>query len=517
MKISSVKLQNFRSYKDEVEIKFNDFTALIGKNDAGKSTVLEALDIFFNDAKIDKDDINVENRNDNAKITISVCFTDLPNSIVIDENVPTTLQGEYLLNENQELEIIKKYSNAGKPQVFIRAKHPTNEHCKELLTKKNSDLKKIVTDNNITVADNKINSLMRSAIWQHFSGELQIQDTEIELNKEDAKNIWEKLKAYMPTYFLFKSDRENNDKDSEVQDPLKIAVKEFLENNAEIKSQLNDIARQVDECISQVSARTLAKLRELDESIANTLHPQINVEGLKWQDVFKGISIAGDGDIPINKRGSGVKRLILLSFFRAEAERKIEEKQQQQPNSANANADVIYAIEEPETSQHTKNQEILINALKDLSQNTQIIITTHSSVVVRNLQFDDFRIVVENANGKSIENAQKSLLSYPSLNEINYLVFDDVSEAYHDELYSELKEKGLYKTFNDLQPKQPYIRENEDKTTKEEQKSLTEIIRHQIHHPENKHNPKYTTEQLKNSIELMRNFLIAQSPNVSIT
>ena len=118
MKISSIKLKNFRSYKDEVEIKFNDFTALIGKNDAGKSTVLEALDIFFNDAKIDKDDINIEN-GENTEIIISVCFTDLPNSIVIDENVSTTLQDEYLLNENQELEIIKKYPNAGKPKIYI--------------------------------------------------------------------------------------------------------------------------------------------------------------------------------------------------------------------------------------------------------------------------------------------------------------------------------------------------------------------------------------------------------------
>ncbi|MBO7555058.1 MAG: AAA family ATPase, partial [Neisseriaceae bacterium] len=104
MKISSVKLQNFRSYKDEVEIKFDDFTAIIGKNDAGKSTVLEALDIFFNDAKIDKDDINVENvENNNNDIVISVCFTNLPNEITIDETVRTTLQDEYLLNENGEL------------------------------------------------------------------------------------------------------------------------------------------------------------------------------------------------------------------------------------------------------------------------------------------------------------------------------------------------------------------------------------------------------------------------------
>ncbi|MHB8392242.1 MAG: AAA family ATPase [Acidobacteriaceae bacterium] len=33
------------------------------------------------------------------------------------------------------------------------------------------------------------------------------------------------------------------------------------------------------------------------------------------------MTLTGDDQIPINKRGSGVRRLVLLSFFRAEAER----------------------------------------------------------------------------------------------------------------------------------------------------------------------------------------------------
>ncbi|MEI7510092.1 MAG: AAA family ATPase, partial [Flavobacterium sp.] len=51
MRIKTIKIKNFRSYKDEVEIEFGDLTAFVGKNDIGKSTVLEALDIFFNDGK----------------------------------------------------------------------------------------------------------------------------------------------------------------------------------------------------------------------------------------------------------------------------------------------------------------------------------------------------------------------------------------------------------------------------------------------------------------------------------
>ena len=44
-------------------------------------------------------------------------------------------------------------------------------------------------------------------------------------------------------------------------------------------------------------------------------------------------------NIPINKRGSGVKRLILFKFFRAEAERRLQESN---------TTSIIYAIEEPE-------------------------------------------------------------------------------------------------------------------------------------------------------------------------
>ena len=38
-----------------------------------------------------------------------------------------------------------------------------------------------------------------------------------------------------------------------------------------------------------------------------------------------------------------------------------------------------------------------------------------------------------------------------------------------------------------------------------------EYIRHQIHHPENKNNPRDTREELKQSIDLMRTFIEQQS------
>lgn len=52
MKIDSMKISNFRGYAENTEIKFNDLTVFVGKNDIGKSTVLEALDIFLMKGKV---------------------------------------------------------------------------------------------------------------------------------------------------------------------------------------------------------------------------------------------------------------------------------------------------------------------------------------------------------------------------------------------------------------------------------------------------------------------------------
>ena len=142
MNIKKLKIKNFRGYKDEVEIEFGNLTAFVGKNDIGKSSILEALDIFFNEGKgvvkFDKDDVNkqasIEGGDSNT--IISVCFDNLPNTIVIDSTNETTLQAEYLLNSDDLLEIIK-YPTAGTTadKVFVKANHPTNPNCKDLLSK----------------------------------------------------------------------------------------------------------------------------------------------------------------------------------------------------------------------------------------------------------------------------------------------------------------------------------------------------------------------------------------------
>ena len=89
MKLEIVKIKNFRSYKEEVIIPFTALTAFVGKNDIGKSTILEALEIFFNGetkgaiVSCDKDDANVFSDSQTVEITCEHTNPAIPHARII--------------------------------------------------------------------------------------------------------------------------------------------------------------------------------------------------------------------------------------------------------------------------------------------------------------------------------------------------------------------------------------------------------------------------------------------------
>ena len=136
MKLIQLKLKNFRCYQEEAIVDINDITVFIGKNDSGKSSVLEALDIYFNEPRglPDKDDYHISSGDSNIEITC--IFNDLPEKLILDVNTSTTLKDEYLLNDTGNLEIKKIFPKSGKMEIYAVANHPQNETCNDLLLKK---------------------------------------------------------------------------------------------------------------------------------------------------------------------------------------------------------------------------------------------------------------------------------------------------------------------------------------------------------------------------------------------
>lgn len=382
MRLVEVKLTNFRSYEQGTTITVDPLTVLIGKNDAGKSSVLDALDIFFNDATIERDDCCV--RTNQTDIKIACVFDDLPAQLVIDEQYLTTLAEEYLLRADGKLEIVKVYncaSTKGKhSNTFANAAHPSAEGVDDLLSLKITELRTKAQQRQVdlTNTNQAIKAQLRQSIWAQ-TADLALVEREVGLNKESGKEVWEQLQNHFPVYALFKSDRASTDQDAEAQDPLKSAIKEAIRRReAELNSVIGDIRLELE----RVAARTVEKIREMSEDLANQLHPA--VKNKNWDSLFT-VTLTGEDDIPINKRGSGTRRLVLLNFFRAKAEE----------TSTTRGAGVIYAIEEPETSQHPNYQIMLLDAFEDLVEQgrCQVLLTTHTPTLARRINRDALRLI----------------------------------------------------------------------------------------------------------------------------
>lgn len=372
MKIAKLKLVNFRGYQD-VSVDFSDdFNVIIGKNDIGKSTILEALEIFFNNDGTVKADINDCNVYcEDKTMSIQLSFIPDKTSYTID-TIPTDIKNEFLLDINGLLTIKKTWDcsndklSSTSLKTSLISNYPKNFPV-PLVTLKITELRRLLTDNYSSILDvdavkKNTSSEIRKAIYQSTPN-LELEETEIDINKEDGKKIYNALQPELPLFFLFQSDRENRDSDKEVQSPLKAITKAAI---SELESELEAVKQKIIDKATQIGNDTLEKLKEMSPEIANILTPEMTNKA--WDTLFSFSFVCDDG-IPVNKRGSGVRRLILLNYFRAEAERKISDGRH-----------IIYAIEEPETSQHPEWQKILFEALMDLPKNerTQVIVTTHS-------------------------------------------------------------------------------------------------------------------------------------------
>jgi putative ATP-dependent endonuclease of OLD family len=394
MKLISVSLESFRCYGDEVSVVIDDLTAFIGKNDIGKSTILEAMEAFFNGdlVEVGLDDLNVFGGQDSMSITCE--FADLPDSLTLDAGAITSLKNEYLLTERGTLKIKKKYDCRAKSvsaEVFAIAWHPTAPSVSGLLELKEKELQSRIRELGID-APLKGNPGMRKALWA-TEAELMLREVAVPLSKgkEDTKRIWEQIEQHLPIFALFQSDRSSRDSDGEVQTPMKAAVSAAI---AEVQPEILAIQAKVREKAEEIARSTFQVLRSLDPNLAKELVPQFSVPtNSKWTGLFS-VSMDTEDGIPLNKRGSGVRRLVLVSFFKAAAERRM--------SASASRRSIIYAVEEPETGQHPNNQRILIEAFKSLSaeDGLQVMLTTHSPGFASELPSTGIRFITRTEAGQ---------------------------------------------------------------------------------------------------------------------
>src|SRR5690606_14263195 len=138
-----------------------------------------------------------------------------------------------------------------------------------------------------------------------------------------------------------------------------------------------------------------------------------------------------------------------------------------------------------------------------------------SPEVVKHLSFECLRLVSSGPQER-VSRVLPNELPYPSLNEVSFSAFGEPTPEYHDELYAHIESSGDLDEFRATRPVVNYVRLLRSGSTRTEQISRTDFIRHQIHHPENPHNERFSPADLYDSIEAMRAFIKAQRNAVKI-
>lgn len=443
-----------------------NFTAIVGKNDAGKSTILEALDIFFGNAKPEVSDFTV---GEQAPIRIICTFDSLPENLVLDATHLTTLADEYLLDENEHLSLGREWtrSKPGSPSIFVVANHPALATGEELITLNKAQLEKSATKLGVDpseVTDKRTNAAFRKAIWRSTlrEGSAELKLREVPLESADAKKVGEQLNAALPIYQLFKSDRVGSEKDDLAQNPAKAVVQDVL---AQYQETLDELTETLHEKISFLLADVVDKLEEVAPNLADALAPA-NMKP-NWAKAYSALEFVDDSGIPLSKRGAGTRRLVLLSFFRSNAEDSTF------VDDSGYHRGIITAVEEPETALHADLQLEILGSLSELASHAyrQVVVTTHSANLVKDMPFRSIRFIKRIAEAREIIDAKTDndgVLLVRELNESlgilsdhnvrcflliegvrdieSFTKFSDRLAAYHDDpsySFSQMKRKGL--------------------------------------------------------------------------
>lgn len=392
MLLKSVSLSGFRGYRNEITIPIDaQTTTVIGRNDAGKSSLFEAMNIFFGGAKLELTDFTVNSSN---PVVISCTFSDLPSSVVIDSDRSTSLANEYLLTPAAELTVVKTWtrSKLTAPTMAAHAHHPVFDDDIDLLNAKLPALKVFAKKYQVPdsdVDDRRTSSAYRQAIWAAAlqDNAARLEEVLVPLTFEDGKSVGNAISSYMPKFHLFRADRPGTEADELAQDPAKAVIKAVLEEH---EDQLELLSQTVQAEVKTLLADVVDRLAEVAPDLAASLRP--TDPRPSWSKAFGGLQFVDENDVPLSKRGSGTRRLVLLSFFRATAEKGLEAKDD---DAEEYRRGVITAVEEPETALHADLQTDIISALQDVGElpHRQVLLTTHSANLIRLVQATSIRYI----------------------------------------------------------------------------------------------------------------------------
>ena len=327
MKITRIKIENFRSIKD-TEFRLTDFNIFVGQNNCGKTNFFEAIQYFFNG-------VNRGTNIDDLK------FKRIPaNEICVEIEFSGALNGASLMQNPANKTKIENALNGSDSVVFKRT---STDSSKRIMFVNGEEI------NPGTGFDKALNDFLPKFEYVNTK---QYYDAVAKYAKNTPIGIM--LSGVLTTIL----------QENEQYQQFQSKFTELFENDdSEIKAEFDSIGNKV-------------KIY-LEQQFPDCTKVKFEVTAPAFDDLLKNFDTTIDDGVETlaEEKGDGMQRALMLAIIQAYSDfRKVNE---------DLGKSFLFFIDEAELHLHPTAQRKLKNVLHTLSQDTdQVFINTHSSVFV---------------------------------------------------------------------------------------------------------------------------------------
>jgi len=343
VRITRVHVKNFRCLRD-IEFRMEPLTILLGPNNSGKSSVLRALEFFFDSgARLEPEDFFC-GADPEEPCVVEVEFGEL------DEQDKTTFRRYLLSGDRIRVQKICRRGDAGRTE--------TEPHGIRNLP---SDLPDWL---NAERAGDYTTRASVAGLPEDFRAQLP------ESGRISKQQIEEAQLGRIVNDILAKMAASNED---------------FQRLQAQVGQMLDALSDPDGEARQEITAIEQQIERELSDWAVDV---DISVVPPDMSEIFRlGTEVSVDDGVRTDmaRKGHGLQRAMILALLRVWAgtiATSSEEPQEIVPRKKSASS--YWAIEEPELYLHPQAQRRMLGALREIAAaiGEQVIITTHSSFFV---------------------------------------------------------------------------------------------------------------------------------------
>lgn len=361
--LKKIIVRNYRCLKNNIEVNFEDgLTLVVGENDAGKTTLVDALKVIFQGKKVEPADFSYETN----EIYFKIIFGE--NTYLSKHDLDNNVVSSSLFLQMSHVRL-----NELKTQIHgdFDETNPNFDKIKDLANMLGVTFRSTSTFNTlVSNVSAKIDTLLQGSnpaefettipkINVYFLDGKHFEDVSLLINelyfKEKKKSIWTET------------------------------VNETETIESIIRNRLNGHALEIQNAINDGGITT--KIKEFLPSLTRiNVDPVFETKDLSINVIVK--MLEGEHEILITKKGDGTKRRITLALL-------------DYNSSDDTNIPHIFILDEADTHLHVKAQLELMNTMnKFIIDGKQIVITTHSPFLINSCKPEQIRLL-KNINNQS--------------------------------------------------------------------------------------------------------------------